>query len=147
MEDVVSASVVGARFTAALVTAFALVSLALGAVGIFGVMSYVVSERRHEMGLRIALGASGRGVVTLIVGRALRLTAAGTAAGLVCAVIAVRPLQRWLYGVSVLDPATFAGVPIVFAAVALLASYLPARRAARANPAAAMRDAAAGAGG
>ena len=140
MDDVVSGSVVGARFTTALVTVFALVALALGAVGIFGVMSYVVSERRQEMGLRIALGASEAGVVKLVVGRALRLAAIGTVAGLACAVIAVRPLDRWLYGVSPIDPVTFAGVPIVFAAVALLASYLPARRAARASPAAAMRE-------
>ena len=146
MDDVVSGSVVGARLTAALVTAFALVALALGAVGIFGVMSYVVSERRHEMGLRIALGASAGAVVNLIVGRALRLAAVGTVAGLACAFIAMRPLQRWLYGVSPMDPVTYAGVSIVFAVVALVASYVPARRAARANPASAMRDAAPGAG-
>ncbi|HEX6806592.1 MAG TPA: ABC transporter permease [Gemmatimonadaceae bacterium] len=147
MDDVVSGSVVAARFTSALVTVFALVALALGAVGIFGVMSYVVSERRQEMGLRIALGASGAQVQQLIVGRALRLVAIGTVAGLACALIAVRPLHRWLYGVSPIDPVTFAGVPIVFAAVALLASYLPARRASRASPAAAMREGADGKAG
>lgn len=141
MDDVVSGSVVGARFTSALVTVFALVALALGAVGIFGVMSYVVSERRQEMGLRIALGASAGSVVKLVVGRAMRLAAIGTVAGIACALIAVRPLDRWLYGVSPVDPVTFAAVPIVFAAVALLASYVPARRAARANPATTMRDA------
>ena len=141
MDEVVSGSVVGARLTATLVTVFALVALALGAVGIFGVMSYVVSERRQEMGLRIALGASAGGVVRLVVGRALRLAAIGTVAGVACAMIAVRPLDRWLYGISPVDPLTFAAVPIVFAAVAVLASYLPARRAAGANPAAAMRDA------
>ena len=141
MRDVVSASVAGARFTMALVTVFALVALALGAVGIFGVMSYVVSERRQEMGLRMALGASAGGVVRLVVGRALRLAAMGTIAGIACALVATRPLDRWLYGVSPVDPATFAAVPIVFAIVALLASYLPARRAAHASPADAMRDA------
>jgi len=93
------------------------------------------------MGLRIALGASAGGVVRLVVGRALRLAAIGTVAGVACAMIAVRPLDRWLYGISPVDPLTFAAVPIVFAAVAVLASYLPARRAAGANPAAAMRDA------
>jgi ABC-type antimicrobial peptide transport system permease subunit len=141
MRDVVSASVAGARFTMALVTVFALVALALGAVGIFGVMSYVVSERRQELGLRMALGASAGGVVRLVVGRALRLAAMGTIAGIACALVATRPLDRWLYGVSPVDPATFAAVPIVFAIVALLASYLPARRAAHASPADAMRDA------
>lgn len=141
MDDVVSGSVVGARFTAALVTVFALVALALGAVGIFGVMSYVVSERRHEMGLRMALGATQGRVVQLVVGRALRLAAIGTLAGLACAIVAVRPLHRWLYGVSPMDPVTFAAVPIVFAVVALLASYLPARRATCVEPAAAMHDA------
>jgi predicted permease len=140
MDDIVSGSVAAARFTTTLVAAFALVALALGAVGIFGVMSYVVSERRREMGLRIALGASAAGVVRLIVGRALRVSAFGTAAGLGCAALAVRPLHRWLYGVSPLDPVAFGVVPIVFAAVAVIASYLPARRATRANPAAVMRD-------
>ena len=141
MRDVVSSSVAGARFTMALVTVFALVALALGAVGIFGVMSYVVSERRQEMGLRMALGASAGSVVRLVVGRALRLAAMGTIAGIACALVATRPLDRWLYGVSPVDPATFAAVPIVFAIVALLASYLPARRAAHASPADALRDA------
>ncbi|HEX6814184.1 MAG TPA: ABC transporter permease [Gemmatimonadaceae bacterium] len=141
MDAVVSGSVVGARFAAELVTVFALVALALGAVGIFGVMSYVVSERRQEMGLRMALGATQGRVVTLVVGRALRLAAIGTLAGLACAIVAVRPLHRWLYGVSAMDPLTFAAVPIVFAVVALLASYIPARRATRVDPVAAMHDA------
>ncbi|HEV2181511.1 MAG TPA: ABC transporter permease [Gemmatimonadaceae bacterium] len=141
MDDVVSGSVVGARFAAALITVFALVALALGAVGIFGVMSSVVNERRQEMGLRMALGATQGRVVKLVVGRALRLAAVGTLAGLVCAIVAVRPLHRWLYGVSAMDPVTFAAVPIVFAVVALLASYLPARRATRVEPVAAMHDA------
>jgi putative ABC transport system permease protein len=146
MDDVVSRSVVGARFTAALVAVFALVALALGAVGIFGMMSYVVTERRHEMGLRMALGASANGIVKLIMGRALRLVAIGTVAGLACAIVAMQPLSHWLYGVSPTDPVTLAGVAILFGSVALLASYLPARRAARASPAAVMRNAAIGSG-
>lgn len=104
-------------------------------------MNYVVTERRHEMGLRMALGASAGGVARLVVGRALRLAAIGTVVGLACAIVTTRTLHRWLYGVSPMDPITFALVPIVFAAVAIVASYLPARRATRANPAAAMRDA------
>ena len=138
MNDVVDNSVAGARFTAGLVTVFALVALALGAVGIFGVMSYVVNERRQEMGLRIALGSSAGGVVRLVVVRALRLAAIGTIVGLACTLGAMHSLDRWLYGVSPLDPVTFAGVAAVFCVVAVLASYLPARRAARADPAAAL---------
>jgi len=140
MDAVVAESVVGSRFTAALVTAFALLALVLGAVGIYGVVSYLVSERTREVGIRIALGASAAGVVRLIVGRALRLAAAGTIAGVICAMAATRALRQWLYGVSPSDPLTFGAVAVVFLGIAAFASYAPARRATHVDPAVTLRE-------
>lgn len=140
MDAVVAKSVSGSRFTALLVAAFALLALTLGAVGIYGVMSYLVAERTREMGIRIALGASASGVIRLVVGRAARIAAAGTVCGIVGALFATRTLNRWLYGVSPTDPLTFAIVPALFLGIAVLASYAPARRATRADPATALRE-------
>ncbi len=139
MDAVVADSMSGSRFTMLLVGAFALLALTLGAVGIYGVMSYLVSERTREMGIRIALGASAAGVVGLVVGRAARLAVAGTIVGIAAALVATRFLRDWLYGVSPTDPVTFSVVPLLFLGVAVLASYAPARRATRADPAAALR--------
>ncbi len=140
MDDVVSTSVRGSRFTAVLVTAFALLALTLGSVGIYGVMSYLVAERTREMGIRIALGASAAGMLRLVVGRATGIALAGAGVGLVASLAATRALSRWLYGVSPTDPATFAIVPLLFLGIAVLASYAPARRATRADPAITLRE-------
>jgi putative ABC transport system permease protein len=116
--------------------AFALLALLLAAIGIFGVMSYVVSQRTHEIGVRMALGATRRDVLRLTVGRGMTLA---VAAGVALALGATRLLAGFLYGVTPSDPATFAAVALFLGAVALLASYLPARRAAAVDPVEALR--------
>jgi predicted permease len=140
MDAVVSNSVTKSRFTMLLVAVFALLALILGAVGIYGVMSYLVGERRREMGIRIALGASRASVMRLVLRRAAWLASLGAAVGLVGAGVATRSLRQWLYGVSPMDPVTFLTVPILFLAVAALASSAPALRATRADPASTLRE-------
>ena len=139
MDVVIDESVNSSRFTAQLVGAFALLALALGAVGIYGVMSYLVGERRREMGIRIALGASRGSVLRLVVRRAASLAGLGAIIGLLGAVLAARSLRQWLYGVSPLDPLTLILVPSLFLLVAALASAGPALRATKADPASALR--------
>jgi predicted permease len=140
MEDVLAASMQKARFTMQLVAAFALAALLLGAVGIYGVMSYLVGQRAQEMGIRLALGAQPRQVLAIVVGRAALLAVAGTAVGLVAAAFATQSLGSLLYGIRALDPLTFAVVPLLFLLVAVAASYLPARRATRVDPVRALRS-------
>jgi predicted permease len=139
MDDVVSHSMAGGRFTMILVGAFALVALVLGAVGIYGVMSYVVSQRTVELSVRTALGASSWTILRMVVSRAAALAGVGAAIGMVAAALALRPLRAMLYGVTITDPATYVGVSALFICVALAASAAPARRAARTNPAGALR--------
>jgi putative ABC transport system permease protein len=139
MDELVTESAAAPRFTLVLLGAFAALALALAAIGIYGVMSYTVSQRRHEMGIRIALGASTSDVLRLVVGGALRMTLAGLAFGLVGALALTRALGSLLYGVSATDPATFLAVAAVLACVALAAAYLPARRATRTSPIVALR--------
>jgi ABC-type antimicrobial peptide transport system permease subunit len=140
MDGVISDSVTKSRFTTLLVAAFALLALALGAVGIYGVMSYLVGERRREMGIRIALGASRASVMRLVLRRAAWLAGVGAAIGIAGAMVVTRSLRQWLYGVSAIDPMTFLLVPILFLAVAALASSVPALRATRADPASTLRE-------
>ena len=118
---------------------FALAALLLGAVGLYGVLSYAVAQRTREIGIRMALGAQSRDVLRLVMGDGLVLTLAGLALGLVGARAAVRALASQLYGVGPFDPATFVAVPLLVAAVALLACYIPARRATRVDPMVALR--------
>jgi putative ABC transport system permease protein len=139
MESVVAASVQKARFTTLLVGLFAGCALLLGAIGIYGVMSYLVSQRTQEMGIRLALGAPHSGVIGLVVGRAARLAAIGGIIGVIAAFFATRSLGALLYGVSASDPLTFVTVPLLFLVVALAASYAPARRATRVDPVSALR--------
>jgi predicted permease len=139
MEDVVSQSVAKPRFTMSVVTGFALAALLLGAVGIYGVMSYLVGQRAHEMGVRIALGANSGDIIGLVLGRGAWLAIGGAAIGVAAASIATRPLRALLYGISSTDPATFVVVPLLFVVVALGASLGPARRAMRADPVDALR--------
>jgi putative ABC transport system permease protein len=139
MNAVLSGSLQKARFTVLLVGGFGAAALLLGAVGIYGVMSYVVAQRTQEMGVRLALGAPPFGVIALVVGRAARLALAGAAVGLVGALFGTRSLGALLYGISATDPATFVAVPMLFLLVAVLASYAPALRATRTDPVRALR--------
>jgi putative ABC transport system permease protein len=139
MKAVVSDSVRKARFTMLLVGAFAAAALLLGAIGIYGVMSYLVGQRTQEMGIRIALGSTSHGVITLVVGRAIRLASSGAIIGLAAALIATRWLGVFLYEVSALDPLTFVATPLLFLLVAVVASYGPAWRATRVDPVRALR--------
>ncbi len=112
----------------------------LSATGLYGVISYLVSLRTREMGIRMALGAQTGDVVNLVLGQGARLTLIGLAIGIAGAFALSRLLASMLYGVSVRDPLTFAGVTVVLTAVALVASLLPARRAARTDPLLAIRS-------
>jgi predicted permease len=139
MDAVVAESIRGTRFTVLLVGAFALAALLLGAIGIYGVMSYLVGQRLQEMGIRLALGATASAVIGLVVGRAARLAAVGVMVGIVAALLATRWLSTLLYDVSPTDPMTFVAVPLLFLLVAVVASYAPARRATRIDPVRALR--------
>jgi predicted permease len=141
MDDVVAESVAKPRFTTLLVAGFALAALLLGATGIYGVMSYIVTQRAHEMGVRLALGATPRDLVSLIVGRGARLAIIGAVIGCALALAVTRALQSLLFGVSATDPLTFGVAVILFVIVAVVASAVPARRATRADPVEALRDA------
>ena len=134
MDGVIAQSVERPRFTTLLVALFALATLLLGATGIYGVMSYVVSQRAQEMGIRVALGATSRDVVQLIVGRGAALAVVGAVAGCVVALATTRLLASLLYGVTPTDPLTFGTAIVLFIGVAVVASAGPARRATRTDP-------------
>ena len=126
-------------FTMLLLVIAAAVALLLGAVGIYGVISYVVGQRKREIGVRMALGAQRRDISRMVLREGLAVTLTGVAIGLACALAVTRLMLALLYGVSPTDPATFAAVPLLLAAVALLASWMPARRAAAVEPLEAIR--------
>ena len=128
-----------ARFGASLLLIFGLLALTLAALGIYGVMSYNVQQRRQELGIRMALGAQKRDVLRLVLGQGLWLAGGGAVAGLVLAFFMARGISALLFGVQALDPATFAGVPLLLISVALLACYVPARRATKVDPIVALR--------
>ena len=119
---------------ASMLTAFGLLAVVLAAVGLYGVLSYSVAQRTRELGVRIAIGASRRDVLGLVVGRAMRLTAMGLGVGVVLAAGAGQLLRSQIFGVSPLDPVTFVAVIVLLTAVALVSAWLPARRAARVDP-------------
>jgi len=122
------------RIGAWVLATFGALALVLSAVGIFGVLSYSVAQRTREMGVRIAIGASRRDVVGLVIGKAMRFTVIGLGVGVVLAAGAGRLLRSQIFGISPLDPVTFIGVVLLLGSVALLAAWLPARRAARVDP-------------
>ena len=139
MEERVDQSLTSRRFNTALLALFAALALALAAVGIYGVASCSVTERTHEIGVRVALGAQRRDVVAMVMRQGMRATAAGTVAGVGAALAITRVIASLLYGVGAADPATFAVIPALLAAVSLAACYLPARRATRVDPLSALR--------
>jgi putative ABC transport system permease protein len=139
MEQWIAKSMAQIRFSSSLLMAFAGLALLLAAVGIYGVMSYAVSQRTSEIGVRLAVGAEGRDILRMIVWDGARLAAIGLTIGLVLAVALSRTINSLLFQTAVADPITFAVVVTVLAAFALLASYLPARRAARVDPLLALR--------
>jgi predicted permease len=139
MDGIVSDANAQPRFEMLLLSVFAVVALVMAAVGIYGVMSYSVSRRTHEIGIRISLGASRKDVFRLVVRQGMMLALVGTAAGITGALLLSRFLSKVLYGVPATDPLTFACVVLLLAGVALLANYIPARRAMRVDPMIALR--------
>ncbi len=139
MEEVMSRLTATRRFTMLLLATFGVVAVALAALGLYGVMAYVVGQRQHEIGVRLALGASPRDVVRMVLSEGVRFVAAGVVVGVIAAFAVTRSLTRLLYGVSQYDPATFASVALLLVAIAFTASYVPARRAARVDPSVALR--------
>jgi predicted permease len=139
MDEALSDSVAQPRFYALLLSGFAAVALLLAALGIYGVVSYGVSQRTREFGIRLALGATGNDVTRLVVGRGASLTAVGVGAGLVMALVVTRAIRGLLFGVGPFDAVTFGCVAALLALVAIAASWLPARQAARVDPVTAMR--------
>jgi predicted permease len=137
--DVVTTSLARTRFYTVLLVLFAVVGLVLAATGVFGVMSYAVTQRSHEMGVRLALGALPGAVQRLVVRQSLRLTTTGLVAGLAGAVLLARVVQRQLYAVTPLDPLTLVIVAVTLGVTAVVASLIPAQRAARLDPAKSLR--------
>jgi len=139
MDDIAALALSGPRLALLLVGIFAGLALALAMIGIYGVISYSVSQRLHEIGVRMALGAQLGDVAKLVVGHGLKLAAAGVALGLAAAVALHSIMTSLLYGVTGTDPITFATVSLVLMMIAALACYIPARRATRVDPVVALR--------
>jgi putative ABC transport system permease protein len=140
MERVVSQAIGQPRFQLLLLNLFAAVALLLAAVGLYGVIAYAVSRRTRELGIRLALGASARHVVRMVVGEGMALIAVGVVVGVAAALAATRSMQSLLYGIGATDPLTFALVPLLLAGVGLVACWIPARRATRIDPMVALRQ-------
>jgi putative ABC transport system permease protein len=139
MKQLLASSVARARFNTLLLSLFAALALVLASVGIYGVMAYSVVQRTKEIGIRIALGAQGRDVLKMIVGHGMLLTLAGVCLGLAGAFVLTRLMSSLLFNVSTTDPWTFIGVSLLLGTVALLACYIPARRATKVDPMIALR--------
>jgi len=139
MEQLVASSLTRQRFYAILLGIFAAIAAVLGAIGIYGVLAYMVGQRKQEIGIRMALGAERGAVLRLILSRGIVLMTIGIALGLAGAAGLNRYLSGMLFDLTPLDPATYAVVAVLFAAVALAASYLPARRATQVDPVVALR--------
>ncbi|HEY9432567.1 MAG TPA: ABC transporter permease [Blastocatellia bacterium] len=139
MGEILTRAVTQPRFNMILFGGFALLALALGAVGIYGVIAYTVAQRTHEIGVRMALGAQARDVLKLVVAEGMALATSGVGAGLLASLALTRLMKTLLFGVSATDPLTFGSIALLLTVVALLACYIPARRAAKVDPMVALR--------
>jgi len=139
MDERIGRSLESRRFNMILLAAFAALALALAAIGIYGILAYAVTERTHEIGVRLALGAQPRDVLSMIVAQGMAMTAAGAAIGVVAALAVTRLMSSLLFGISAADPMTFAAIPLLLGVVAFVACYVPARRATRVDPLVALR--------
>ena len=139
MDELIEATTGPRRFAMLLLGSFSVLAAALAAIGLYGVMSYTVTQRSRELGVRLALGAGPRDVLSLVLGQGLRLACIGVATGVIAALALTRLLQSMLYNVSATDPLTFLLIPLLLLGVTLLASWIPARRAMRVDPVVALR--------
>ena len=140
MEEALRESIALPQFRTTLMAIFAFLALTLAAVGIYGVLSYSVERRTQEIGVRMAIGATPPDILRLVIGQGGRLTSVGMVLGLAGAFALTRVLQKMLFGVSASDTLTFAGAAVVLGAVAIVASLIPAWRAARIDPVTALRQ-------
>jgi putative ABC transport system permease protein len=139
MDRLITESIVGIAYVAAMMAVLGVIALVLASVGVFGVMSYSVSERAHEIGIRMSMGAQTADILRMVLRSGMTLTVLGLAIGLPIAFALARTLASLLFGVEAADPFSFIGLPLLLAGVAALACYLPARRAARLDPLKALR--------
>jgi putative ABC transport system permease protein len=139
MEQIVSQSVAARRFSMLLLAVFAVVALALAVIGIYGMLSYAVAQRTREIGLRMTLGAQRTDVMRLVIGHGMKLAIAGVALGLIASFALTRTMKNLLFGVSATDPVTFGLITLLLSLVALLACWIPARRATKVDPIEALR--------